>query len=1073
MAVDENCSRLLTRHGRCLKAASFDAQEACKTRKPSRTRTAADGSGLRRFLPSAHALLRWPLFFCACLVISVVLHLYFAIRALIHASEWLFAPSATRRARRAMLRAHRPEEYTAAAQALDQANGLEEWKSRPQSRYYACEVLASVLVEIVEAREHAKWPKLMRVLQKCLQDVNYAGHLNELLYAKSFTGTKHLIEDYCEAVAGGLEDLRQEVRKANDTDDKDFLAAAQRFTELSVCTLGRTALCLSGGGAMAFQHFGVVEELLRRDLLPKIISGTSGGAAIAAYVCCRTDEELLGQVERDQSPFRNYPLALDPDEIQPSITLWAGSWYERLRHYFRHGCVFPREPIERWAETWALGDTTFLEAFRRSGRVLNITCSIVAVDSSEQVPLLLNYQTHPHVLIASAVICSGSMPGLLNPSKLLEKCPDSGIVRPHCERQTCYADGSIDFDIPSLSLSQAFGVRYTVAVQVNPHAPGAEEEELWYHPRDRGAPRPRLRMEPAAPGVMDVEPEPEEAEELARDLDEHLVWRKNAPLLYDLYMECILTWPAQSIAWLADEESSLTKLALGSRTDGSEPCRVMVLELSCQVAEAESDPWRSWELPLGHAHGFGLKGIREAPPIGVVSEMVVDSEVNRLAACPTSSHLLAVKGSCGTVWLFDHREPAAPKTAFRTGEDVEGYALAWSSKGLIATGNNDGRLILWSAATPAHPTWQMPKTHGSGALNDLGFAASGAQCATVGEDNQVAVWDLRAKSKALSLAASAEQLTVDWNPWEQLLATGGKDNLVHIWDLRACQAPLKSLAEHRAEIQQLRWCPMAEERTSGIATKDLLGSCSADGKAVVWNLGGTEPDDGQAPEVLFVHSGHRDAVTDFGWSFLDDFLFCSVGDDNALQLWQPAAAAVEPENDGPNDGSDAGAVTPFNFALHGEAGRPISWSSPSGRGSWRGGFILCALEVVLKESFRSAWKVMGLLQLLPRYFGCKWDLFFAQVYEGSVTLSTENGYFWKCLNALENPCPEAFRYWWREGQVMAWQKIPLLEKRLRTEHALFRLEHEVVAEPPDPPCQVGRALSLRRRSSLSSTRLET
>ena len=38
------------------------------------------------------------------------------------------------------------------------------------------------------------------------------------------------------------------------------------------------------------------------------------------------------------------------------------------------------------------------------------------------------------------------------------------------------------------------------------------------------------------------------------------------------------------------------------------------------------------------------------PPIsrGVVSEMVVDSEVNRLAACPTSSHLLAVKGSCGT-----------------------------------------------------------------------------------------------------------------------------------------------------------------------------------------------------------------------------------------------------------------------------------------------------------------------------------------------------------------------------------------------------------------------------------------
>jgi len=28
-------------------------------------------------------------------------------------------------------------------------------------------------------------------------------------------------------------------------------------------TFGRTALCLSGGGGMAFQHFGVIEELLR------------------------------------------------------------------------------------------------------------------------------------------------------------------------------------------------------------------------------------------------------------------------------------------------------------------------------------------------------------------------------------------------------------------------------------------------------------------------------------------------------------------------------------------------------------------------------------------------------------------------------------------------------------------------------------------------------------------------------------------------------------------------------------------------------------------------------------------
>lgn len=587
-------------------------------------------------LPSAHALLRWPLFVIACVVITVVLVLYFAIRAAIHASEWLCAPASTRRARSWMLRATTAREYQAAAQEMDRANNLEDWKGRPHSRYYAWEVLSSGLVELTELLERKDWPKLLRSLQKCLQDVNYAGHLNEALYAKSFTGTKHLIEDYCDSVVKCLKELRREVKHRKDVllmegdaENDALLAQSQRFTELAVVTFGRTALCLSGGGGMAFQHFGVIEELLRQGLLPKIISGTSGGAAITAYVCCRTDAELLGTAELlgAEGAGGKYPLRLDPDEVQPSITLWAGSLLDRIRHYIRHGCVFPREPIERWAETWALGDTTFLEAFRRTGRVLNITVSTVAGDSGEQVPLLLNYQTHPHVLICSAVICSGSMPGLLNPSKLLQKCPETGLIRAHCERQTCYADGSIDFDIPSLTLAQAFGVRYTVAVQVNPH------------------------------------------------------------------------------------------------------------------------------------------------------------------------------------------------------------------------------------------------------------------------------------------------------------------------------------------------------------------------------------------------------------------------------------------------------VTPFNFALHGEAGRPISWSSPSGRGRWRGGFILCALEVVLKESFRSAWKVMGLLQLLPRYFGCKWDLFFAQVYEGSVTLSTDDGYFWKAFNALENPSPEAFRYWWREGRLMVWQKMPLLEKRLRTEQALFQLEHELEEDRLPEPCQVGRALSIRRRSS--------
>lgn len=587
-----------------------------------------------------HSILRWPLFVIAVLIVAVVLVFYFTIRALIHCTEWIFASRLTRRARLLMESAGSYEEYKAGATLLDEANDMTQWKRSPFSRLYASQILTAALAELREARQESTRQRLFKTLQRCLREVNFGGHLTEALYAKCFTGTKSLVEDYSQQVVESLHALREEVVKHKSAFDCDsdtettgddqevygqrFLRDASRFTEFAICTFGRSSLCLSGGGGMAFQHFGVLDELLRRGILPKIISGTSGGAAVASYVCCRTDDELLGKAARPDLK-KKYPLKLEPDEIQPTLSIWGGTWLEKSRHYCKHGCLFKREPIQYWADLWALGNTTFLEAYLRTGRVLNVTCSSAAREG-EQVPLLLNYQTHPHVLVSSAVICSGSMPSLLNPSTLLEKCPTTGAIRPHCKHETCYADGSIDMDIPSLVLGQAFGVRYSIAVQVNPH------------------------------------------------------------------------------------------------------------------------------------------------------------------------------------------------------------------------------------------------------------------------------------------------------------------------------------------------------------------------------------------------------------------------------------------------------VIPFHFAPHGEAGKPISWIGQEGR--WRGGFLLCALELALKESFRSAWKIMGLLELLPEYCGTKWHMFFEQCFEGSVTLSNDTGYLWKVVNALTDPSRDNFRYWWRQGQIMAWQKLPLLEKRLCVEDALFRLADALDSSSAQPRVRVTRRHSDTDRKSV-------
>lgn len=69
-----------------------------------------------------------------------------------------------------------------------------------------------------------------------------------------------------------------------------------RFLESLRLSLGRTALCLSGGGSLAMYHMGVVKSLLALKCLPYVISGTSGGSIVAGVLAIYTDEELLNDV---------------------------------------------------------------------------------------------------------------------------------------------------------------------------------------------------------------------------------------------------------------------------------------------------------------------------------------------------------------------------------------------------------------------------------------------------------------------------------------------------------------------------------------------------------------------------------------------------------------------------------------------------------------------------------------------------------------------------------------------------------------------------------------------------------
>jgi len=222
------------------------------------------------------------------------------------------------------------------------------------------------------------------------------------------------------------------------------------FFKRARAAYGRTALCLSGGSTMGAYHFGHIRGLLEAGVLPNIISGTSAGSVVAAVICTRTDEELV----RD----------MRPEVMSSKLVCFSRPWGERIASFAKHGHFFD---FEEWLELikwFTMGDMTFEEAYRKTGRLFCIT---VSATTKKAPPVLLNHLSAPNVTLASAIVASAAVPGFIPPVKLQYKMP-SGKV---CEslRDQTYFDGSIDSDIPVSGLAEMLNCQFFVAAQANPH----------------------------------------------------------------------------------------------------------------------------------------------------------------------------------------------------------------------------------------------------------------------------------------------------------------------------------------------------------------------------------------------------------------------------------------------------------------------------------------------------------------------------------------------------------------------------------------------------------------------------
>lgn len=123
---------------------------------------------------------------------------------------------------------------------------------------------------------------------------NYLGHnANLSLFVSHFVNALSRLKEIKEPLIHNLDmDIRERrIRSGLRTTEVEFDTKSAFIHELQR-RFGASALLLSGGASNAYHHLGVAKCLLEHDLLPRHISGASGGALIGALLCTHTDEEL-------------------------------------------------------------------------------------------------------------------------------------------------------------------------------------------------------------------------------------------------------------------------------------------------------------------------------------------------------------------------------------------------------------------------------------------------------------------------------------------------------------------------------------------------------------------------------------------------------------------------------------------------------------------------------------------------------------------------------------------------------------------------------------------------------------
>jgi len=327
-------------------------------------------------------------------------------------------------------------QWLEAAEALDKLSGQYQWRQDEISEDYDHRLIKSRVEVLKGLRRRKDYDQMVFRLREELHG-NIGNMANPVLYQKARSGTKQLINQYLDETCKSLDMLCDSNVKTLPPSRK------RRFFNRAARSFGRSAILLSGGASFGLFHIGVIEELLEQQLMPEVITGSSAGAIVAGFVATHTDEEM--------------EQALLPDVLKYQWVRTIG-----IRKLFKGEGVLDAAQLRKAIDR-NIADMTFLEAYEKTGRILNIS---VSPADPNQFPRLLNYLTSPNALIRQAAMASSAVPGLFPPVQLRAR-NYAGKSVPYMP-QSRWVDGSVHEDIPKEKVNRLHNVNHYIVSQTNP-----------------------------------------------------------------------------------------------------------------------------------------------------------------------------------------------------------------------------------------------------------------------------------------------------------------------------------------------------------------------------------------------------------------------------------------------------------------------------------------------------------------------------------------------------------------------------------------------------------------------------